>query len=31
MTSSILKGGLLNTTKEEVVLSESPHSSAGGL
>jgi hypothetical protein len=31
MTSSILQGGLLNTTKEEKMLSESSHSSAGGL
>jgi hypothetical protein len=31
MTSSILQGGLLNTTKEEKVLSKSSHSSVGGL
>jgi hypothetical protein len=31
MASSILQGGLLNTTKEEEVLSESSHSSASGL
>jgi hypothetical protein len=31
MASSILQGGLLNTTKEEGVLSESSHSSADGL
>jgi hypothetical protein len=30
MTSSILQGGLLNTTKEEGVLSERSHSSARG-
>jgi hypothetical protein len=30
MASSILQCGLLNTTKEEGVLSESSHSSAGG-
>jgi hypothetical protein len=31
MISSILQGGLLNATKEEGVLSESSHSSVGGL
>jgi hypothetical protein len=31
MASSILQGGLLNTTKEEGVLSEFSHSSVGGL
>jgi hypothetical protein len=31
MTSSILQGGLLNTTKEERVPSESSHSSVDGL
>jgi hypothetical protein len=31
MASSILQGGLLNATKEEEVLSESSHSSTGGL
>jgi hypothetical protein len=31
MISSILQGGLFNTTKQDGVLSESPHSSTGGL
>jgi hypothetical protein len=31
MASSILQGGLLNATKEDEVLSESSHSSTGGL